>query len=139
MKRWILVAAAVLAAVGVPLAVAGGSKVAIAEQPGGKAPLPPLEEGRSYFFAYEFSGDIRKLHAGTPGSVEGSTWASNGGAGSRSVRPARTSRARSRRCSGSTWTGWPSSRRGPGWASSRRTPRCSRPGFVTCFPFPVAH
>jgi hypothetical protein len=71
MKNWILVAVMVLAAVAVPLALAGGNAAAVAEQPGGKTLFPPLEEGRSYFFAYEFSGDIRKLHANSPNSVEG--------------------------------------------------------------------
>lgn len=70
MKQRIWVAVAVLAAIVVPFALAGGSKLA-AEPPVGAAGLPPLEAGRSYFFAYEFSGDIRDLNANTPNSVEG--------------------------------------------------------------------
>jgi hypothetical protein len=71
MKKWALVAVAVLAAVVVPLAWADGKKPADAGQPGAKPDYPPLEKGRSYFFAYEFSGDIRKLHSSSPNSVEG--------------------------------------------------------------------
>ena len=71
MKTWMLGGAAVLAAVVVSLAVAGGNKVAVAEPHDGKGTFPPLETGRSYFFAYEFSGDARKPHVDTPRSVEG--------------------------------------------------------------------
>jgi hypothetical protein len=72
MKQRITVAIAVLAVVLVPLALAGsGKREPAVDRPGGVASHPPLEEGRSYFFAYEFSGDIRKLHHDSPNSVEG--------------------------------------------------------------------
>ena len=72
MKQRITVAVVVLAAVLVPLALAGaGKKESAVERPGGAASHPPLEEGRSYFFAYDFSGDIRKLRNDSLNSVEG--------------------------------------------------------------------
>ena len=63
----------VAVAVAVPLALAGarqGEKSVAGEPPGWASTLPPLEAGRSYFIASEFSGDIRKLHADSPRSVE---------------------------------------------------------------------
>lgn len=71
MRQRIVVAVAVLAAVVVPFALAGGSKPGAVESPVGSAAYPPLEAGRSYFFAYEISGDVRKLQVDSPGSVEG--------------------------------------------------------------------
>ena len=70
MRTLALVAVAVAAAVVVPLVLAG-AEPGKQERRGGADGAPPPEAGRSYFFAYEFSGDIRRLHVDSPGSVEG--------------------------------------------------------------------